>query len=75
MAGSKSDSRSRKVGSNLKACRECHSLVEGEVCPTCQSSSLSDDWSGYIVIVDPVKSDIARIMNIKRPGKFALKVR
>jgi DNA-directed RNA polymerase subunit E" len=75
MARLKGDSRARKKGSNLKACRECHSLVEGEVCPVCQSSALSDDWSGYVVIVDPVKSEIAKLMGIKRPGKFALKVR
>lgn len=75
MARQKSDSRARKPGSNLKACRECHSLVEGAVCPVCQSSALSEDWTGYVVIIDPVKSEIARLMNIKRPGKFALKVR
>ncbi|MCD1294798.1 DNA-directed RNA polymerase subunit E [Methanocella sp. CWC-04] len=75
MAKQKSESRSRKTGSNLKACRDCHSLVEGPVCPTCQSSILSEDWSGYVVIIDPVKSEIAALMNIKRPGKFALKVR
>jgi DNA-directed RNA polymerase subunit E" len=69
------DSRARKKGSNLKACRECHSLVEGEVCPACQSSALSEDWSGYLIIVDPLKSEIANLMGIKRPGKFALKVR
>ncbi|HMK47375.1 MAG TPA: transcription elongation factor subunit Spt4, partial [Methanocella sp.] len=39
------------------------------------SGSLSDDWSGYVVIIDPVRSEIARLMNVKRPGKFALKVR
>ncbi len=75
MAKTKSDTKSRKAGSNLKACRECHNLLEGEVCPVCQSGSLSDDWSGYVVIIDPVKSEIAKLMNVKRPGKFALKVR
>ncbi|AFC98951.1 DNA-directed RNA polymerase, subunit E'' [Methanocella conradii HZ254] len=75
MAKIKGESRARKKGSNLKACRECHSLVEGEVCPSCQSGALSEDWSGYLVIVDPLKSEIAKIMGIKRPGKFALKVR
>ncbi len=75
MAKQKSDPRSRKPGSNLKACRECHSLLEGTVCPVCQSTTLSDDWSGYVIIIDPVKSEIANLMNVKRPGKFALKVR
>lgn len=75
MAKTKSDSRSRKAGSNLKACRECHSLLEGTTCPVCQSTALSEDWSGYVVIIDPARSEIAHLMNVKRPGKFALKVR
>jgi DNA-directed RNA polymerase subunit E" len=75
MAKIKGESRARKKGSNLKACRECHSLVEGDVCPSCQSGALSEDWSGYLVIIDPRKSEIAKIMGIARPGKFALKVR
>ncbi|MGB7571650.1 MAG: transcription elongation factor subunit Spt4, partial [Methanothrix sp.] len=31
-----------------QACRECRRIVEGQVCPICNSASLSKDWSGYV---------------------------
>lgn len=47
----------------------------GQVCPICNSASLSKDWSGYVVIIDPKESIIAEKLEIKLPGKYALKVR
>jgi len=58
-----------------QACRECHRIVEGLVCPICGSSSLSKDWSGYVLIVDPKGSEIAKRLEITLPGRYALKVR
>jgi len=56
-------------------CRDCHRLVDGQVCPVCGSNSLSTDWSGYLVVTDPELSKIASAMNIKSAGKYCLKVR
>lgn len=56
-------------------CRECHRVVEGESCPVCGTTNLTTDWAGYLVIIDPEHSDIAKKMNIKLPGRYALKVR
>jgi len=50
-------------------------VVEGEACTVCGSGNLSTDWAGYLVIIDPERSEIAKKMNIKLPGKYALKVR
>jgi len=58
-----------------QACRECHRIVDGVVCPTCGSSSLSKDWSGYVVIIDPKRSVVAEKLGITLPGRYALKVR
>lgn len=58
-----------------KACRNCHAIVEGDVCPICKGSSLSDDWSGYVIVLDPPNSAIAKRLNIDQHGKYALKVR
>ncbi|MEA3293421.1 MAG: transcription elongation factor subunit Spt4 [Euryarchaeota archaeon] len=58
-----------------KACRECHRIVSGSSCAVCSSSSLSPDWSGYVVILDPNGSNIAKRLNVTLPGKYALKVR
>jgi len=59
----------------ISVCRECHRVVEGEACPVCGTSNLSTDWAGYLVVIDPKNSEIARKMNITLPGRYALKVR
>ena len=64
-----------KSKKQVRVCRNCHHVVEGESCVTCGSSNLSDDWAGYLYIVDPKNSLIAEKMKIEMPGKYALKVR
>ena len=58
-----------------KACANCHFLTRENVCPKCKSTSLSDDYSGLVIVFDPESSAIAKAMNIKDKGRFALKVR
>lgn len=58
----------------MKACKQCHQLTEENVCPNCHMPT-SKTWQGYVVVVDTKKSRIARRMNVKGPGKYALKVR
>ena len=57
----------------IRACKNCHYLTEKESCPFC-SSPTSKRWRGYLVIRNPESSQIAEHMNIKKPGKYALKV-
>mgnify|MGYP000120139831 FL=1 len=57
------------------ACRDCHRVTRDEVCPACGSDSLSDDWAGYVVIIDPNESEIAEKMEVELAGRYALKVR
>ncbi len=59
----------------VRVCRECHRVVEGESCVICGTANLSEDWAGYVVIIDPEHSDIAKKMNITMAGRYALKVR
>ena len=65
------------MASDRLACRECHAVVEPdeETCPSCNSSSLTEDWSGYVIIAHPETSEIAREMEVAEAGKYALKVR
>lgn len=58
-----------------KVCRECRKVLEGSTCPICGSTNTSTDWSGYVVIIDPMNSEIAGRLNIDLPGKYALRVR
>ncbi|KCZ70926.1 DNA-directed RNA polymerase, subunit E'' [Candidatus Methanoperedens nitroreducens] len=56
-------------------CKECHRVISGQVCEGCSSTALTSDWSGYVVIIDPQRSQIAKKLGVKLPGKYALKVR
>jgi DNA-directed RNA polymerase subunit E" len=58
-----------------KACPVCHLITRENVCPKCKTSSLSDDFSGLVIMFDPEGSAIAKAMNIKEKGRYALKVR
>lgn len=58
-----------------KACRECRLLSVGSVCPDCKTASLSDDYSGLVIIFDPEHSQIAQAMKIKKKGRYASRVR
>jgi len=54
-----------------KACRACNKLVRGNRCPDCRSTNISDDWSGLVIILDP-NSQIAKRINAKKEGRYAL---
>ncbi len=59
----------------IRVCRECHRVVEGEACTICGTANLSEDWAGYLVVIDPEHSEIAQKLRITLPGRYALKVR
>lgn len=58
-----------------RACRSCHLVSYGSVCPNCSSTDLSDDLGGLAIILDPEESVIAKIMKIKEKGRYALRIR
>ena len=52
------------------------SATKGNVrCPVCNSTDLSDDFSGMVIILNPELSEIAKQLNVTRPGSYALRVR
>jgi len=50
-------------------------LTKEGVCPRCKTPTLSDDYSGLLIVFDPENSAIAKAINIKEKGRYALKVR
>lgn len=58
-----------------KACRECHTVSHGSKCPNCKATSLSDDFTGLVIIINPEGSALARAMKVKNKGRYALRVR
>lgn len=59
----------------MKACKNCRYVAETEkVCPKCQGE-LSEKFSGMIIMVDPERSEIAKLANINAVGVYAVKVK
>ncbi|WP_439027629.1 transcription elongation factor subunit Spt4 [Haloarchaeobius sp. DT45] len=65
------------MAKNRVVCRDCHRVNEPDLdsCQGCGSTSLTEDWAGYVIIAHPEESEIAREMEVTEPGKYALKVR
>jgi DNA-directed RNA polymerase subunit E" len=65
------------MAENRLACRECHyvNAADNQACDNCGSSSLTEDWAGYVIITHPEESEIAPEMNVEKAGSYALKVR
>jgi len=57
-----------------RACKECCRITDLDVCVICKSPT-STDWLGYVSIIDPENSEVAKKLNITTKGKFALRVR
>ncbi|UCD72822.1 MAG: transcription elongation factor Spt4 [Candidatus Bathyarchaeota archaeon] len=58
-----------------KACRSCHLISSGHICPNCKSTNLSDDWTGIAIVLNPERSLIAQKMDVNKPGRYAIRVR
>ncbi len=58
-----------------KACRNCRLLTRSNVCIDCKMANTTDDWTGLAIIIEPLKSEIAKKMDVDKPGRYALRVR
>jgi len=59
-----------------KACKVCNVIYEaGEKCPKCDSKESTEGFKGRIRVLDPEKSEIAKKLNLKEKGNFAIKTR
>ena len=58
------------------ACSECNLVLDEEEdqCNRCPSAPVSLDWMGYVIVFDPDRADVAKKLEIDRPGTYALKV-
>ena len=58
-----------------KACKGCRLIIsQGEVCPICGSTSLTTKWNGYVVVLNADKSEIAKKLNIRVNGTYAINI-
>tara|TARA_Y100000296_G_scaffold85532_1_gene121802 strand:+ start:1123 stop:1311 length:189 start_codon:yes stop_codon:yes gene_type:complete len=58
-----------------KACKICNRIYEGEKCSSCDSKESTESFKGRIIVLDSEKSEIAKKLNIKEKGNFAIKTR
>lgn len=58
-----------------RACKVCNRIYEGEKCPQCDSKESTEGFKGRVVILNPEKSEIAKNLNMKNKGVFAIKAR
>ena len=57
-------------------CSECHLVLEDgvDVCPRNPDARVSLEHQGYVIIMNPNRSEIAKRLKMDQPGKYALKV-
>jgi DNA-directed RNA polymerase subunit E" len=63
------------------ACGECNRILpdpekksEPPQCANCPNAPVTTDWQGFVVIMHPDRSEVAKRLNINSPGNYALKV-
>jgi DNA-directed RNA polymerase subunit E" len=58
------------------ACKTCRIIIKsGNRCPLCGSTDITPKWSGYIIMLNPEKSEIAKKLNININSTFALNIK
>ena len=60
----------------MSACKECRFIVhtKEKVCPKC-GGELSEKYSGIIIILEPERSEIAKVAGINSTGSYAIRVK
>ncbi len=60
----------------MRACKSCRYIIytNDKNCPKCQGE-LSDRFYGMIIILDPERSEIAKVASLNAPGSYAVRVK
>ncbi|MEK6841396.1 MAG: transcription elongation factor subunit Spt4 [Nanoarchaeota archaeon] len=58
-----------------KVCRKCKIFVDKDVCPICGGNQFTNTYKGRITILNAEKSEIAKKLEIKKDGEYAIKIR
>lgn len=58
-----------------KVCVKCKIFVEGNECPICHGNQFTTSWKGRIVVLKPEESEVAKKLNIKNKGTYAIKIK
>lgn len=59
----------------MKACSLCNAVFDDEKsCPKC-GVDLSDKFFGLVILINPEKSELSKIIDKNTEGKYAIRVR
>ena len=60
----------------MKACKECRYIIHtpDKTCPKC-GGELSEKFSGMVLVLDPEKSEIAKLLELNAAGTYAIRVK
>ncbi len=56
-----------------KACKQCKTIYTGAKCPKCGANETTDSFKGRIFVLNPSESEIAKNINVKDKGEYAIK--
>jgi DNA-directed RNA polymerase subunit E" len=59
---------------NQRACKNCRAVSDEMKCPKCGGET-SREWQGYLIVIDPERSEIAHKLGIHDSGRYALRVK
>jgi len=63
-----------RMAKKKKVCKKCSVFIEeGNQCPICQGTQLVESWKGRIIVLNCEESEIAKKLNIKQKGEYAIK--
>lgn len=57
----------------MRACSICKRLTV-KTCPYHPEARLVDNWKGEIIVLDCEKSELAKKLEIEKPGTYALRL-
>lgn len=58
-----------------KVCKKCRIFVQGDECPLCHGKDFTESWKGKLIILNANESEIAKKLDIKAKGEYAIKIR
>ncbi|MBI5158716.1 hypothetical protein HY992_01210 [Candidatus Micrarchaeota archaeon] len=58
-----------------KACKNCRFITEESTCKNCGGTELTEKWNSYVLVFDAKNSELAKKLDAKMPGKYAIKIK
>lgn len=60
----------------MKACKKCRFIFEeGESCPLCNAEEVSEKFNSQIIVFEVEKSELAKRVGAKVPGRYAVRIK